>query len=401
MRICHLLYDDPENPWLAGGGSVRVREVYRRMADRHHVTVISGPFPGAVPEKVADGVRHIRVGSARTYAGSRVAYCRRAVAELRSRRWDLWVNDFSAYAPLRVPRPIRQRGILVLHHVLGLHAVRHRPFVGPIALAAERRAIRAYPHVLTVSSASQARILGLRESNGGCGERPAGAARCVPDGVECIPNGVDESWFAGDAAEAPYILFFGRIDVYQKGLDTLMAAFAPVAAERPGIELRLAGGGHPKQVEKVHEISGRLGLGRQVTLLGRVGDEELRCAARRALFVCMPSRFEGQGIAALEAAASGKAVLATDIAGLSEAVVHEETGILVPPNDIQALSRGMGLLLDDGRLRRRLGQRGRARVRAQFTWGKVAERVEDAYLRVLDASPKSRPSVGASTPRTA
>lgn len=391
MRICHLIYDDPENPWLAGGGSVRVREVYRRLAGRHRITVVSGPFPGAAREKEMNGVRHVRVGSARTYAGSRIAYCRRAVAELRSRRWDLWINDFSHYAPLGVPSRIRRRGVLLLHQVLGRHAFRHRPLLGPAVVFAERRAIRAYPHVLTVSRASQERILGIR------GERPApahpdpvehpgGGIGRVPDGVECIPNGVGKAWFKEDVIEEPYILFFGRIDIYAKGLDNLLSAFAPLASERASIELRLAGGGHPKQVGRVREIVDRLGIGHRVQLLGRHSHEELPELARRALFVCMPSRFEGQGIVALEAAASGKAVLGTDVPGLNEAVVDGETGLLVPPNDIRALTRGMRRLIDDDGLRRRLGERGRARVRAEFTWDGIAKRVESAYLRVLGAA---------------
>ena len=401
MRICHLIYDDPENPWLAGGGSARVREVYRRMAERHRITVISGPFPGAEPVMEMNGVRHVRVGSARTYAGSRIAYCRHAVAELRSRRWDLWVNDFSPYAPLRVPSTVRRRGILVLHHVLGRHALKHRPLLGPVAVAAERRASRAYPHILTVSGATQVRILDIRGNTptGPTGPTGPGArdGRCftrgigrIPNGVECIPNGVDEAWFAETAVEESYILFFGRIDVYQKGLDTLLPAFAPVALERPDIELRLAGGGHPKHVRQMQEMVAQLGLGHRARLLGRVPREELLELARRALFVCMPSRFEGQGIVALEAAASGKAVLATDVAGLNEAVINGETGLLVPPGDTEALTHGMQRLLDDRRLRRRLGERGRARVRRDFTWDGIAERIEDAYLRVLRERPNRR-----------
>ena len=386
MRICHLLYDDLENPWLAGGGAVRIREVYRRLADRHQITVISGPFPGAEPEKEVDGVRHVRVGSANTYARSRIAYCRHAMAELRTRRWDLWINEFSAYAPLRVPSALRHRGILLMQNLLGRDAVRHRRLVGPLAVAIGRRAIRMYPNILAISTNLQTQILDAQREapDAVLGER-------VPNGVELIPNGVGEEWFAEPGVEEPYILFFGRIDVYQKGLDTLLPAFARVAADRPDIELRLAGGGHPKQVEWVRNVINQLGLTRRVRLLGRCSSHELAELARSALFVCMPSRFEGQGIVALEAAASGKAVLATNVGGLNEAVIDDETGMLVPPNDSEALTRGMLRLLDEPGLRQRLGARGRARVRAEFSWTDVANRVEDAYKRVLDALPSAAP----------
>ena len=47
MKICHLMYDDVDNPWLGGGGAVRAMELYRRLASRHEITVVSGLFPGA------------------------------------------------------------------------------------------------------------------------------------------------------------------------------------------------------------------------------------------------------------------------------------------------------------------------------------------------------------------
>ena len=68
---------------------------------------------------------------------------------------------------------------------------------------------------------------------------------------------------------------------------------------------------------------------------------------RRALMVCVPSRYEGWCMVAVEAAAAGKAVLGTDIDGLRDAVRHDETGVLVPPEDVGALAEGMRALIAD------------------------------------------------------
>ena len=110
MKICHLMYDDIANPWLGGGGAVRAMELYRRLASRHEITVVSGLFPGAELETERHGLRLLRVGSARSYALSRVGYCREAVAQLQRLEWDLWINEFSAFAPLRVPAALRRQG---------------------------------------------------------------------------------------------------------------------------------------------------------------------------------------------------------------------------------------------------------------------------------------------------
>ena len=87
MKICHLIYDDIANPWLAGGGAVRAREIYRRLAERHQVTLITGLFPGAQREEELDGIRFVRVGSDRSYARSRLAYCRASVEQLKQMSW--------------------------------------------------------------------------------------------------------------------------------------------------------------------------------------------------------------------------------------------------------------------------------------------------------------------------
>ncbi len=110
-----------------------------------------------------------------------------------------------------------------------------------------------------------------------------------------------------------------------------------------------------------------------------VSDAEKKTLFRRATFVCVPSRFEGWCIAAIEAAASSKATIGTRIAGLSESIVENETGLLIPPGDSGALAEAMARLLTDVALRERLGQNGNAWAR-KFTWENVAQSQEACYL---------------------
>jgi D-inositol-3-phosphate glycosyltransferase len=106
----------------------------------------------------------------------------------------------------------------------------------------------------------------------------------------------------------------------------------------------------------------------------------LRCA----LFACMPSRYEGWGIAAVEAQATGKAVLATRISGLQDAVRDGETGILVKAGDAGALATGMRTMLDDEETRQRLGRNAQNWAR-NFDWDRLASDQEEVYFRALAA----------------
>ncbi len=367
MKICHLMYDDIANPWLGGGGAVRAMELYRRLSSRHEITVVSGLFPGAESETERHGLRLLRVGSARSYALSRVGYCRAAVAQLQRLEWDLWINEFSAFAPLRVPAALRRQGLLLFYHFMGWHALAKQPLVGGVAWLCERRALRAYERILTIAPSVQARI----------------QRRVCDAKVSLVYSGVDRRFFALAPEQAPYLLYFGRMDIHTKGIDLLIAAFAAIAAEHPDIGLTLAGRGTPQQLAKVHSLVRRAGLAHRVQVIGRVAEEQQGELLRRALIVCVPSRYEGWCMVAVEAAAAGKAVLGTDIDGLRDAVRHDETGVLVPPEDVGALADGMRALIVDEAKRCRLGAAGRAWA-GRFSWDRLAEDLEAVYLRAVE-----------------
>lgn len=347
---------------------MRALEIYRRLAEHHEITLVSGLYPGAETEAEIDGIRLLRVGSARSYAASRLGFCLRAVEQLQKLDWDLWVNEFSAFAPLRVPAALRRRGLLFFQHFMGHHALAKRPLIGGISWLAEGRALRAYDRILTVSPSVQARI--QHKLRG----------RDVP--VDCVCNGVAERYFSLDPVEEPYLLYFGRIDIHTKGLDILLAAFARIAAEHSDLSLKIAGRGSDDQLAKVRDLIRREGVEARVQLVGAVDEEQQGELLRRALLLCMPSRYEGWGMVAVEAAAVGKAVLATDISGLCDAVQDGETGLLVPASDVVALAKGMHSLLVDGQRRQQLGKKGRNWAR-NFDWNLLAKEQEGVYLKAI------------------
>ena len=124
-------------------------------------------------------------------------------------------------------------------------------------------------------------------------------------------------------------------------------------------------------MREVGERITRSGLGHRIELRVQVGEEEKIELMAKALFLCMPSRYEGWGMVAIEAAASGTAALGTDIDGLRDAISDGESGLLVAAEDRHALARGMGQLLDDDELRQRMATNARERAR-RFDWNDIA-----------------------------
>ena len=367
MRICHLAYDDLGNPWLGGGGALRAWEIYRRLAARHQITMVSGGYPGAVRDEVVEGVRVIRLGAERCYACSRIGYMRKAPAVLRRLAWDLWVYEFSAFAPLVVPRRVRRLGVLQLYHLVGMHAFRKHPLVGLIAWLAERRVVRAYPYIVTISPSVQ---------------RAIRARAAVDTPVDCVATGVDDRYLRLEPADEPFVLYLGRIDIHTKGLDLLVSAFAQVAARRPDVELAIAGRGREREAARLRRLVAASPARARIRVIGPVGEAEKCELLRRCRVFCMPSRYEGWGIAAIEAAAAGKPVVGTAVSGLCDAVMDEQTGLLVAPEQPAALAAGLERLLADQDERTRLGRNAR-RWAQRFSWDRIAEEQLTAYERAL------------------
>ena len=124
-------------------------------------------------------------------------------------------------------------------------------------------------------------------------------------------------------------------------------------------------------------------LRHRIRLEPNIDEERKRELLATCLFFCSPSRFEGFGIAALEANAAGKAVVATDVEGFRESLAFGETALAVIPDDVEALREAMLRLIDDEELRDALGRNGRARAES-FSWDTIAER-EWAWIQTLAA----------------
>jgi glycosyltransferase involved in cell wall biosynthesis len=166
-----------------------------------------------------------------------------------------------------------------------------------------------------------------------------------------------------------------------KGLVPLLEAIAKLRAERD-IDLIVIGKPQPKG--RVASALDRLGLTDIVTTISGVSDEELARLYGEAEVAIVPSLYEGFSLPAIEAMSCGVAVVATTGGALPEVVgVTEETGLLVEPNNPEALVVAIGRLLDDAELRARLGAAGRTRVMERFTWEVTARGTAACYDAIL------------------
>ena len=184
--------------------------------------------------------------------------------------------------------------------------------------------------------------------------------------VVSIPNGVDASRFhrGGRArTQRPVVVSVGRLDS-QKGYDVLIEAAKLCADRGVDAEFVIAGDG-PRRQELEQKIADYR-LASKVQLVGRTDD--VRGLLTAADVFVSSSRWEGMPNAVLEAMAAGLPVVATAVGGTVELVVHDETGLLVPPGDAGAIADAVTALVSDPTYRASLGKRAHTRVMTHFTW---------------------------------
>jgi phosphatidylinositol alpha-1,6-mannosyltransferase len=223
------------------------------------------------------------------------------------------------------------------------------------------------------------------------GERAVG--RGLP--VEVVPPGVDVDRFVplspariaevrsrfGVAVDAPLVVSVSRL-VPRKGFDVLIEASARLHRRHPDLTVLIGGSGRDHgRLQRLIEATGA-----PARLLGRVDDADLPDLYASADVFSMTCRNrwlgleqEGFGIVFLEAAAAGVAQIAGDSGGAAEAVVDGETGLVVrEPGSVEATITALDALLSDPDRRRRMGERGRARAVAEFSYDVLAERLRTA-----------------------
>ena len=192
--------------------------------------------------------------------------------------------------------------------------------------------------------------------------------------VAVIPNGVDSEKFRPPDEKGPTsnrVLFVGRL-IDNKGPMIMMRAFSDVATELPDVSLTMVGDGPLRR--PLERLSAALGVSDRVTFLGMRSDvDELM---RGCDLLVRPSLVEGMPLTVLEAMASGLPVIASDVAGVGEAVVDGSTGLLVRPGSVDDLSEALLRLMRDPELRVEMGERARRRAVDEFTWERTATETE-------------------------
>ena len=200
--------------------------------------------------------------------------------------------------------------------------------------------------------------------------------------LNVVPMGVDTELFRARGHRVPgRIVALCSADVPLKGLDVLLRALAALPDEQ---DAQLSVVSKPAPGGRTEQLVAALGLSGRVTFASGLSDTGIAELMASAEVACVPSLYEGFSLPAVEAMASGTALVASDVGALAEVVGRDgRAGVLVPAGDEGALATAIGRLLGDCALRTAIGDAGRTRVEERFSWTATAQATVDVYRRAI------------------
>ncbi len=356
LHLAILDYRDIHHP-EAGGSEVYIYEIFRRIAEYgHRVTWISARDAGAAAEVREGNLRMLRSGNKATANFTSV---RAALRLAKQEPVDLFIENLCKI-PFFLPLYTRAPVLPVVLHLFGETVFSEaNPFLASYVWLYERfipRVYRGNPFVaLSDSTAADLRQRGVEMR-----------------WVDVVPPGLDLDQF-GSAPEdgnrrEPLVVYVGRLKRY-KGVDISIRAFARIHAEFPRAKMVVLGKGDDR--DRLESIARKSGVGDAVDFRGFVSEDEKIDWLRRARVVVYPSPKEGWGISTTEAAACGTPVVASNSAGLRDAVRSGETGFLVPHADVDAWTKSIKMLIEDDAIFENISRGARSWAQ-EFDWNSRA-----------------------------
>jgi glycosyltransferase involved in cell wall biosynthesis len=352
-------FDRPGHPHYGGGGAVVVEMIARLLAAHFQVTVVTtGRRGGTV---VRDGVRYRQLPV--SWAGPRAGQLLfHALLPLAAQRMphDLWIESFTPpFSTSFLPLFSRARVVGLAQNLSGEEmSARYRlPF-----FLIERLGLRFYRDVVVLNHADRERV---------CRYSPSATVRVIPNCID-LPSPDERRLGHGE-----HILFLGRIDTQEKGLDLLLAAYAGSGLDLP---LLVAGAGTRREERRLAALLAAAGGDGNVRWLGHVTGQRKQELLAGSAFMVLPSRYEAFGLAALEGMAHGKPVVHFDLPSLR----WMDGDVRVPSFDVGALAGAMRGLADDETARRELGRAARAAAQ-RYGPGQTADRYLSLVRHLLGA----------------
>lgn len=404
LKVCLLTYRG--NP-TCGGQGVYIKHLSKALADEgHQVDVISGPpYP-----HLDNNVRLIKMPSLDLYSPEHLFQPKRArdllrpinmyeyltvctgsfpepftfgervynYLKKRKNKYDIvHDNQCISYGIGRLAQKVMPT-VVTIHHPITVdrqedikvaktarQKMRIRRWYSFINM--QLKVARRFSHIITVSEFTKKDI--------------AKEFKLDEDIFRVVYNGINNEFFYPQSnVQRPEnsLIVTNSADTPLKGLNFLLEAVAEIRTKQP---IKLTVIGQPRKDGVIEKLVAKLCISDIVTFTGRIENEEFAHYYAQSTIAVVPSLYEGFGIPAAEAMASGVPLISTSGGALAEVV--GDAGIVVPPADTRALANAITHLLNSPEERTRYARAGLNRVNSLFSWKKAAQEVTKVYREAI------------------
>lgn len=363
--IAYIDLDDIQNPLLAGGQATATYEVGRRLAAKgHKVVVYCSKYPG-YKDRVQEGIEYKHVGiDTGNIKINNALYILSIPFIAKSIKADIIIECFTApistlFSPLFTKIPV-----IAMPSMFNADEFT-RKYKLPFNVI-EKMGMKFYKYIMPYSEIDEAK-----------------AKQMNPNiKTKIIPQGVDDMYLDNKQQEPQFILFLGRFDIAQKGIDLLIQAYEKVK-NRIGYKLIIAGHGPDKK--KIEKMIKNTGLENKIGLFGSAYGEKKLKLMSQALYTAFPSRHDEMCLWALESLAGGLPLIGFDLP--ESKWMTNEIALKAPKYDVNVYS---DLLLEATKTNIIEPMRKASREFAKrYSWDFVIREIETFITEVLTIERKT------------
>jgi len=343
-------YDEINNPYYAGGGAYAIDALSKRLAKKYKLIIVNGKFPH-FHNSQKKNITRMHIGT--VHGGPKIGqlmYQLLLPYYARKLSYDIWIESFTppistAFLPLFTRKPV-----IGLTHFLDSSS-KSKEYRIPF-LYLEKWGVKKYKFFIALTEEVKKRIHQIN---------PQAIVTVIPNGIEPVRT------TAKVDALKKHILFIGRIEIYQKGIDILIKAYSRLTEPKP--PLVIAGSANTKNIKILTKIIKENDAEKNIHYVGKITGRKKYQIYKDSYFVVLPSRFETHPLVALEAMNYKIPLLTFDINGFKW--IHTDSARKVKAFNTKDYTKQMRILLDDKALRKSISTSAYSFVR-KFDWEKIS-----------------------------
>ncbi len=360
-KIIFSTYDDIHNPFYGGGGALAIQQITLGLSSSFDITVITGNYKGA-QNKIVDNVFYKRIGP--TFLGpktSQLIFYFLLPFYVKKELFDIWIESFTPPFSTSCLQLFTRKPVIGLVHMLSGRDM-ERKYKLPFQFF-EKKGLTTYKYFIVLQESIKQRIEIINKKAQ----------------IFVIPNGVKTVKQTKGQKTKDYIVFMGRLEFNQKGLDLLVDAYHTIASKIT-TKLIIAGSGSVNDEALLQKRIRKYGLENKIGLIGKVNGVEKDILFRNCRLVVIPSRYETFSLVALEALSYGKPIVSFAIRGLDW--LSSRCAKKVKPFDIQQFGEMMYTVLHNTKLQQKMSTAGIS-VSKQYNWEKIIEQYKKIFTEVI------------------